>query len=352
MSKKIQFQIHEPCHENWQKMTPVEQGKFCVACNKTVIDFSLMTNEEILQQISRSSGNVCGRFMPEQLKRDIHIDAARGTISLKYIWNMLFAGLLISSHTTAQTKPLQGKVRFVTEPMPIPQTREMAFISIPAPVQQIRLRVVDAEDNSPVSFASIALADHQGGFATDSNGNIYIPPGAKLGNGIEISSIGYESRIVPITEFTGSSRITIIPLQRAGEKLSGVEVIASSGKSCTGMMEGILGGMFAVRKVTTVEKIKDTVATVFSRNPVRVFPNPVLRGGIVHVQFGLDRPGNYKMEIINSSGQVLKSETITITVKNHVKQFFIENSFASGVYFARMKGEIDKKVYQSKFVVR
>jgi hypothetical protein len=58
------------------------------------------------------------------------------------------------------------------------------------------------------------------------------------------------------------------------------------------------------------------------------------------------------MEIINSSGQVLKSETITITAKNHVKQFFIGNSFANGVYFARMKGEIDKKVYQSKFVVR
>src|SRR5688572_26847745 len=120
MSRTIQFQIPEPCHEDWQKMTPAEQGKFCMACQKTVTDFSSMTNEEILMHISKASGNVCGRFMPDQLNRRVSTENKKNTLSAKYSWNMLLAALLLSSETISQTKPLQGKVKFASEPIPIP----------------------------------------------------------------------------------------------------------------------------------------------------------------------------------------------------------------------------------------
>lgn len=73
MSKKIEFRIPQPCHENWGKMISVEQGKFCMACKKTVVDFSMMSDQEILLYLSKSTGNVCGRFIPEQLSREINI---------------------------------------------------------------------------------------------------------------------------------------------------------------------------------------------------------------------------------------------------------------------------------------
>ena len=44
MSKAIQLSVSEPCHENWDKMSPVNQGRFCGSCQKQVVDFSVMSD--------------------------------------------------------------------------------------------------------------------------------------------------------------------------------------------------------------------------------------------------------------------------------------------------------------------
>ena len=66
--KKMRISIENPCHEDWQGMTPEAQGRFCSACEKTVIDFSQMSDAEILQYFSQPrTEKVCGRFKSEQL---------------------------------------------------------------------------------------------------------------------------------------------------------------------------------------------------------------------------------------------------------------------------------------------
>jgi hypothetical protein len=65
------FKIHipEPCHEDWDKMTSNEQGAFCKVCAKTVVDFSVKTNDEIQNYLLQNEGkNVCGRFLSSQLE--------------------------------------------------------------------------------------------------------------------------------------------------------------------------------------------------------------------------------------------------------------------------------------------
>ncbi|MBW1654401.1 hypothetical protein [Flavobacterium quisquiliarum] len=66
MENKYKIAIPEPCHENWDKMTPNENGRFCLSCSKTVVDFTSMLPEEI-QQYFISHKNVCGRLKNEQL---------------------------------------------------------------------------------------------------------------------------------------------------------------------------------------------------------------------------------------------------------------------------------------------
>lgn len=66
--KKMRISIENPCHEDWQKMTPESQGRFCQACEKTVVDFSKMSDVEILYYFSQPrTEKVCGRFRSEQL---------------------------------------------------------------------------------------------------------------------------------------------------------------------------------------------------------------------------------------------------------------------------------------------
>lgn len=61
--------IPQPCNANWQDMSPVESGRHCNTCNKTVIDFSTWTPTEITTYLqSHQQEKTCGRFHQQQLQ--------------------------------------------------------------------------------------------------------------------------------------------------------------------------------------------------------------------------------------------------------------------------------------------
>jgi len=69
MDRKFKITITEPCQENWDNMAPNENGRFCMNCAKTVIDFSLMLPEEIQHFfIQNQNEKICGRFKNSQLE--------------------------------------------------------------------------------------------------------------------------------------------------------------------------------------------------------------------------------------------------------------------------------------------
>jgi len=60
--------IPEPCFEDWDKMTPTEQGAFCGVCSKDVIDFSNRSEEEIQRYLAENmNAKICGRFKASQI---------------------------------------------------------------------------------------------------------------------------------------------------------------------------------------------------------------------------------------------------------------------------------------------
>jgi hypothetical protein len=73
--KKNNFMPHiitipTPCHEDWNAMTPKDQGRHCGSCCKTVVDFTTWQPQEILLHF-KSNKNVCGRFTADQLNEPI-----------------------------------------------------------------------------------------------------------------------------------------------------------------------------------------------------------------------------------------------------------------------------------------
>ncbi|MEJ7662873.1 MAG: hypothetical protein WKG07_26620 [Hymenobacter sp.] len=66
----------QPCPESWAAMTPTATGRHCAACAKTVVDFSRMSDGEILAFLARhasahSPGKLCGRVAAPQLGRPL-----------------------------------------------------------------------------------------------------------------------------------------------------------------------------------------------------------------------------------------------------------------------------------------
>lgn len=64
--------IPEPCHEDWNSMTPDANGKFCNSCSKSVVDFTAKTDAEIhAMMMERKDQRVCGHFKTNQVNRHL-----------------------------------------------------------------------------------------------------------------------------------------------------------------------------------------------------------------------------------------------------------------------------------------
>lgn len=69
MNEHIQYPliIPYPCSEDWDNMSITKQGRQCELCSKIVVDFTTMTNEEILMYINKSNEPICVRATKKQL---------------------------------------------------------------------------------------------------------------------------------------------------------------------------------------------------------------------------------------------------------------------------------------------
>lgn len=75
MNHKKYISIPQPCSEDWDKMNPVAQGRFCLSCEKKVIDFTSMPDYELIAYL-KNHKNSCGRFTNSQLNRSYDFNPA------------------------------------------------------------------------------------------------------------------------------------------------------------------------------------------------------------------------------------------------------------------------------------
>ncbi len=65
---QVKIEIPITCTVDWNKMTIADNGKYCSACGKIVVDFTSMTDEDIKNYFHKMSPKrVCGHFRREQL---------------------------------------------------------------------------------------------------------------------------------------------------------------------------------------------------------------------------------------------------------------------------------------------
>lgn len=101
MDTKYKIAIPKPCHEDWNKMTLEQSGRFCGSCAKSVVDFTQMNDTEIQSYFVINQGkNVCGRFKNEQLETIIIKIPRQVLFSQIHFHKMFMLALLISMGTT------------------------------------------------------------------------------------------------------------------------------------------------------------------------------------------------------------------------------------------------------------
>lgn len=71
LNNTIIVSIQNPCQAKWHEMQPQNNGKFCMQCSKKVIDFTGLSNKEIVDILENSKGKLCGRFNVSQLNKEL-----------------------------------------------------------------------------------------------------------------------------------------------------------------------------------------------------------------------------------------------------------------------------------------
>ena len=165
MNRNLSLSIPQPCSEKWDNFTPTSNGGFCSSCSKVVVDFSKMTDEEIIKFFSKNQTQTCGRFRSDQLKTYSH----QSSLSISPGFTLFKAGalslllLLVSKQSYAQGEVTKTQTETV-------QGQSHSSKSVDEKSLYTIRGVVKDEEGSPIPGASVWLKGTVQGTATDAKG--------------------------------------------------------------------------------------------------------------------------------------------------------------------------------------
>ena len=220
--------INSPCEEDWSKMTPQNDGRFCDTCAKCVVDFTQKTNEEVIEYFKQTASNasVCGRFSDTQL-HVINSQLSTEKPPKKTIWtkprqwlaasiSALFLGGSVNI-TNAQS----NKTEVITH-KPTISNSSTNHLKI------VKGYVFDEKTREALIGTSIIIkGTNIGVTVTESNGYFELTIPQNLQNGdLVVSYITYKDLELPLTESSFKYPLQLF-LENDENKLDEVKIVAS-----------------------------------------------------------------------------------------------------------------------------
>ncbi|MEO8770096.1 MAG: carboxypeptidase-like regulatory domain-containing protein [Ferruginibacter sp.] len=294
MAKYIQIQVDHPCSENWNQMTPNTQGSFCNSCKKTVIDFTAMTDNQLMEYFKNNPSGTCGRFNTDQLTNLIAMPVKRIPWA-KYFFQISLPALLLGFRANAQRaiKKYQQPITIVSK-----------FSSQPMAFQSTLLLTgkITNTDGKPVPYASVMIKGSTKGIAADSNGVFKL---RLSGNEsvLEITAAGYKNKSVTITAGYEDIELDIA----MSDAILLAPVIMVSRASYT--MGAYTSGIYVYRSGSMEGKNNPVIANTAS---LTLFPNPVNKNGTLTIKWKSKVSNDQLVTIYNASGQKMDQQMIYI----------------------------------------
>jgi hypothetical protein len=347
MPKHIQLIIAEPCHEDWDKMTDTDKGKFCVSCKKQVVDFTGMTDSQLAVFFKKPvGGSTCGRFFSDQLEKQIPIPRKR-IPWLTYFFQFMLPLFLTSLKLNAQKRKVSVKIIQEDKPSQINNCNLIMLGSYSSseilPDQKTKIKgKVFNEDGKPIPFASIDKG--LGGTIADSSGAFSIelipdPKGVKL----VVSCVGYEPMEVTVKDNQIIKKEEII-VRLKGKELKAVTVSAGWTTLSPNM---VVGAMTVIHRSRIVRKKINPV--YFSS--FKIYSNPVRANSPIFIKPEKTELGSYIIQLFSLSGQMIKQEIINIEKGMGATSFAIP-AIMPGTYVVTLLNKKTGKKYSEKLIVQ
>lgn len=157
------IQLPNPCSQNPRNFTPTGNGGFCQSCQKEVVDFRNMSQQEVWDFINKYPLNSCGIFRKDHLKAH---EVPFRKVKFPGILALSLAGLIgISLPVIAQTP-----AKTPTEKTQQESSNYPLFQPSYSQNKTIKGRIIGKEDSSEIPGASILLKGFKIGTSTNTQG--------------------------------------------------------------------------------------------------------------------------------------------------------------------------------------
>lgn len=178
-------------------MKPAAQGRHCAACDKVVVDFSRMTDAEVLTWMQRQqSGRTCGRFATQQLNRPLLLPPTPAPRWQKWVAaTAAVIGLEVGgAHEVQAQRAIPTEQHVITMGM-VAVPRRVLPLSLNFPPLVIRGIVLDSTTQQPLPGVTVLIADTNVGVSTNTDGQfeLILPDEFRQANVVKLqfNSIGY-----------------------------------------------------------------------------------------------------------------------------------------------------------------
>jgi hypothetical protein len=324
MSKYLNLQVPSSCQENWNNMVPQEAGRYCLSCQKSVVDFTEMTDSELVAYFKAHKEATCGRFIQSQLNRDLPLPGKPLPFIHSFIKFSLPA-LLLTLKSSVEAQKLFPPIEMTPVKDKVP-AGDSVIGTFPV------TGVVCDEAGLPLAGASVLLKGQTKGCVADTLGRFTLG-GIDLPATLLISYVGYQPLELTITD-PGQAKAIRLQLSPAV------------------MGEVIVAGFISTKKIVRREKKENKNRQKFAAMTpdVLVYPNPVVSGSLLNVQCRSFEKGNYVAAFYTISGQLVQSFNITYE-KNDIRLNLPIDNLASGTYWLQLVHQNGKR-FSQQVVIR
>jgi hypothetical protein len=309
--RKLNLSIPEPCHENWEAMTEVEKGRFCNACQKTVIDFTNMSDRQLAEFFKKPVSNLCGHFYGDQLNREIEIPKKR-IPWIKYFFQITWPALVFALKASGQSK---GRIKLeVNRPLILRPTIDRCNEMGKPVVNQTDKYRIEEVAKKPTLRGDTAIIDSEQPIIKDT-----------------LTHRLYEDAVIAKTPM---EEVVIVGYTQGLVR-----------RSVTGATSTTTQGKVSSSTIHPEESsAKKIHPEEFPAN--LVYPNPIHAGSALKVSFA-DMKNAHEIRVVSSAGQVLLRSKEDQGSKSIIN---IPSQFAAGIYFVQIVGN-EKILNKEKLVL-
>ncbi|MFC4230835.1 carboxypeptidase-like regulatory domain-containing protein [Parasediminibacterium paludis] len=336
MTNDLQIHIPTPCHENWNAMTPEAKGRFCGSCAKVVVDFSVMTDNEVLNYLKKNSSNTCGHFTSDQLDRPIIETQLQPNKTWRY-WLAFITSLLVmlkqsNGQSQRNTNKLIGDTTIVTNDF---KDIIVGKVAIKPNEKKVVGRVVDEHDK-PILGASVIIKNTRTGVATDADGKFSFKVNTDKVT-VSVSCIGYTTKEF---EVAANEEIKLIKLAMNEFSIMGEVILVRPPKKRKSQIE----------KKPLIDTLAQCVSKVIDGKAFTVYPNPVSANGVINIV--IKEAGIYDIQILDNQSRLLRARTLNTQASKQSIKLNLPSGVSQGINYLRLVNTLTNKQWIDKIVVQ